>query len=151
MAIDSLSSMYMNNIKLQSDNMSASAAAGKAKSAVKGISEDSSEEELESAVKSFESYFVEQILKEMKESINNINGEDEDSSASMMTDMYMDSTIQQIAADMVEKYGDTMTDSLVAQLKRNYGMTDEAEAEAVNAVDTDASGNTNTLSAGSGE
>ena len=146
MAIDSLSSMYMNNIKLQSDNMSASAAAGKAKSAVKGISEDSSEEELESAVKSFESYFVEQILKEMKESINNINGEDEDSSTSMMTDMYMDSTIQQIAADMVEKYGDTMTDSLVAQLKRNYGMTDKAESDAAQPVAAEASEKADTLS-----
>ena len=115
---------------MQSDQLSASTAANKASETVKGISKDSSDEELENAVKSFESFFVEQILKEMKESIENINKDgDEDKTASMMTDLYMDSTIQQVAADLVEKFGDNMTETLVSQIKRSYGMTDTTSAE----------------------
>ncbi len=41
----------------------------------------------------------------------------------------MDSTIQQVAADLVEKFGDNMTETLVSQIKRSYGMTDTTSAE----------------------
>ena len=41
---------------------------------------------------------------------------------SQYKDMYMDSTIQQLASEMVSEYGGTLTDDLVAQMKRNYGI-----------------------------
>ena len=38
------------------------------------------------------------------------------------TDMYMDATIQQLAGEMVSEYGGSLTDQLVDQMKRYYGI-----------------------------
>jgi flagellar protein FlgJ len=48
--------------------------------------------------------------------------EDEDSTMSQYKDMYMDVTIQQVAEEMVSQYGGTVTQDLVDQMKRNYGI-----------------------------
>ena len=74
-------------------------------------------------VLSFESYFVEQMLKEMKKSVDAINGDkDKDPFVSSTVDYFMDSTIQTLAAQMVEDYGSSFTDTMVEQLKRNYNI-----------------------------
>ena len=41
---------------------------------------------------------------------------------SQYKDMYMDATIQQLAGEMVSEYGGSLTDELVSQMKRNYGI-----------------------------
>lgn len=90
-------------------------------SALSGLSADSSEEEMVEAVESFEAYMLEQVIKQVKESMTS-EEEEEDAVMNQYKDMYMDSTIQQLASDMVSQYGGTLTEDLVAQMKRNYGI-----------------------------
>ena len=108
---------YMNAVSQSAD----SGAADSLVSSVKGIGRDSTYEELENATKSFEAYFVEQVIKEFKESLDEEN-EDEDSSVSQIKDMYMDKSISTIAEEMVSKYGGSITKQLTDSIARNYGI-----------------------------
>ena len=110
-----------------------SAAASKVSGKITGVGSDSSDEELTEAVESFESYMLEQVIKKMKDTIK-MDG-DEDDSNSQLTDYYMDSTISNLASTMVKEYGGNLTEQLVAQMKRNYGMSNEQQL--VNNVNTD--------------
>ncbi|MBQ1473083.1 MAG: hypothetical protein II785_01025 [Lachnospiraceae bacterium] len=122
-AIDGFSSAYLDNIKMQQELQRSQASSAKTKGALNGLSNQPTEEELTDAVKSFESYFVEQMLKEMKKSVDAINGDkDKDPFVSSTVDYFMDSTIQTLAAQMVEDYGSSFTDTMVEQLKRNYNI-----------------------------
>lgn len=116
-SVDGLTSYY----DTMTTNAKNSSRADNASGALRGLSSDSSEEDMVKAVESFESYMVEQVIKQMKDSVLS-DDEDEDSSMKQYKDMYMDSTIQQLAGDMVSKYGGTLTEDLVAQMKRNYGI-----------------------------
>ena len=96
--------------------------ANNTKYSLHGLSSESTEEELRDAVKSFETYFVEQVIKKVKESTTSLGGEDEDSTISQYKDLYMDGVISDLAADLVDNMGSSLTEDLVAQLKRNYGI-----------------------------
>lgn len=107
------------------------------KNSVNGLSYNSTDEELMGVLKDFESYFVEQILKEMKETFTN---EDKESSvASQYTDTFMDYAIEDVADLLVDEIGGNMTQQLFEQMKRNYEIptvdvtTEAAEAVAVKA------------------
>ncbi len=84
------------------------------------------DDELKEAVKSFESYFVEQVIKEVEKTIHT---DDENSYAGQMTNYFKDSVIQTISDKIVDQSGGTYTQKLYEQMKRNYGITDEAEAD----------------------
>ena len=90
---------------------------------ISNVGANSTDEELTEAVESFESYMLEQVIKQVKKSVK---PEDENSSTSQMTEFYMDSTIQSLASTMVKEYGGTLTQDLVNQMKRNYGISNEA-------------------------
>jgi flagellar protein FlgJ len=95
---------------------------------VSKLSNQSTEEELTDAVKSFESYFVEQVLKEMEKSAKMLSDdEDDNSSMSMMKDIHMDGMYQQMASTLVDKAGSRFTESMVNQMKRTYGIKDDAD------------------------
>ena len=100
-----------------------SAAASKAEgltNSVNGLSSNSTDEELMGVLKDFESYFVEQIIKKMKDTFTD---EDEESStASQYTDTFMDYAIQDMADIMVDEIGGNMTQQLFEQMKRNYNI-----------------------------
>lgn len=105
-----------------------SAAASSTQSTLSNLSSQSSEEEMKDAIVTFESYFVEQILKEAKETFSTWgDDEDEDSSMSQITDMYMDNVYQDLAKDLVEDVGSTLTQQLYEQMKRNYNITDASD------------------------
>ena len=87
---------------------------------LQGISSDSTEEELLQACKDFESYFVEEILKEVKENLT--DDEEEDSSISTLTDFHMDSVIELMADELVDEVGMSFTQQLYEQMKRNYNI-----------------------------
>ena len=89
---------------------------------LKVISSETSEEELMQICKDFESYFVEEILKEVRENMKTDEDEDEDSSLSTMTDFYMDTTIETLADQLVDELGESYTQQLYEQMKRNYGI-----------------------------
>lgn len=115
-SVDGLSSYY----DTMASNVKSSSRSEKATGALSSISSDSTEEELVEAVESFESYMLEQVIKQMKDSVT--SDDDEDASMSQYKDMYMDATIQQLAGEMVSEYGGSLTDELVSQMKRNYGI-----------------------------
>ena len=112
-------SNYLNS---QAVNNRSAEAASKVSKSISGVGANSSDEELTEAVESFESYMLEQVIKQVKKSVK---PEDEDSSTSQMTEFYMDSTIQSLASTMVKEYGGTLTQDLVNQMKRNYGISNE--------------------------
>ena len=78
-------------------------------SSLKNISSDSSEE----------SYFVEQVIKQMKDTFT--SDDDEDSTMSQYKDLYMDQAIETVADEMVDQIGESYTQTLYEQMKRNIG------------------------------
>ena len=88
-------------------------------------------------LKDFESYFLEQIIKKMKDTFTD---EDEESSvASQYTDTFMDYAIEEVADILLDEVGGSMTQQLFEQMKRNYNIpvvdvtTDAAEKVAMKA------------------
>ena len=118
-------------------NDAANAKTDSLKNSVHGLSSNSTDEELMEVLKDFESYFLEQILKEMKETFTD---EDKESSvASQYTDTFMDYAIEEVADILLEEVGGNMTQQLFEQMKRNYNIptveitTDAAEKVAAKA------------------
>lgn len=103
-------------------NSKASAAADSLKSSAQKLNSSSSEEELKGVLKDFESYFVEQVLKQAKESLTLSNDDDEDSGMSQYKDMYMDNVIEEVSDKIVDSMGDNLTQQLYEQMKRNYNI-----------------------------
>ena len=85
-----------------------------------GLSSTSTEEELMGVLKDFESYFMEQIIKKMKDTFS--SDDEESSVASQYTDTFMDYAIEEIADILVEEVGGNMTQQLFEQMKRNYNI-----------------------------
>ena len=129
MSISVNDSMY-NYLTQTARNANNSASAGAINSAVNGINENSSEEEMKQAIKDFESYFVEQILKNVQESLK----DDEDSSNAQLTEFFMGQVGEQLADQIVDQVGNRMTQTLYEQMCRNYNIP-QAEKTAVDTTD----------------
>lgn len=104
---------------------------------------EAKDDELLEACKSFESYFVEQVIKEVEKTVKSDDG---DSYASQMTDYFKDSVIQNISDKIVDQSGTSLAKSLYEQMKRNYGITDaelqpDSAAAAVSAAERTAGAN----------
>lgn len=118
-------------------NDAATAKTDSLKNSVNGLSSNSTDEELMEVLQDFESYFLEQIIKKMKDTFTD---EDEESSvASQYTDTFMDYAIEEVADILLEEVGGNMTQQLFEQMKRNYNIptvditTEAAEKVAVKA------------------
>ena len=139
MSISVNDSMY-NYLTQTARNANNSASAGAVNSAVSNINENSSEEEMKQAIKDFESYFVEQILKNVKESLKS----DEDSTNSQLTDFFMEQVGQDLADQIVDQAGSRITQTLYEQMCRNYNIPIAEEASTA-ASDAAAVQNTGTV------
>lgn len=116
---------YLNSLTSQASSLKNSQQASDVEKAASGISKNSSKEELTNAAKTFESYFVEQVIKEVKKTNDELKGDDDtDSYAQQVSDMYMDTTIQTLASDIVDDYGDRFTEDMVKNMQAQYGITD---------------------------
>ena len=116
---------YLNSLTSQASNLKNSQQASDVEKAAAGISKNSSKEELTNAAKTFESYFVEQVIKEIKKTNDELkDDEDSDAYAQQVSDMYMDTTIQTLASDIVDNYGDRFTEDMVKNMQAQYGITD---------------------------
>ena len=113
-SIDGISSLVSN-----AQNSAAAGSASALKNSISSVSSGSSEEELLSVCKDFESYFVEEVLKEVKENL--ISDDDEDNSNDYVN-MFQDSTIELVADEIVDQVGENYTQQLYEQMKRNYGI-----------------------------
>ena len=71
-------------------------------------------------IKDFESYFVEQMLKQVKDTFTS---EDEDSTMSQYKDLYMDQAIEMVADEVVDQVGENLTQQLYEQMRRNLNIT----------------------------
>lgn len=94
----------------------------------KNLSSASSKEDLKDAVKSFEGYFLEQILKKEKENIDLINGDDGDLTTNQLEDFYMDQTISKVSSEMVDKNFGSLTDEFTDSLARTYHISDSKDS-----------------------
>lgn len=125
-----MDAMSMNTyLQTQYNNQTKALAESTAKS-ISGISETSSKEEIEDAVKGFETYMMEQVIKEVKDTF--VNEEEKDDSISMYKDLYMDSAITEIASQLVDQIGGDVTEDFVDQVMRNYGITGTTSASSDN-------------------
>ena len=110
-----------NYLNATSDAATSSANASSVSSKLGNVNSSSSESDMKDAIKDFESYFVEQMLKNVEDSLKS---DDEDSTNSQMTDYYMDSVNQKMSDELLDQCGDRVTQKLYEQMKRNYNMTD---------------------------
>lgn len=78
------------------------------------------DDELMDACKQFESYFLEQMFKEMMKTIP--ESEDTSSSNAQLMDYYKDEMVQQIASDSTEQNSLGLAQMLYEQMKRNYNL-----------------------------
>ena len=99
---------------------------------VNGITKDSSREEIESAVKDFETYMMEQVIKELKDTFTS-EDEEKDNTMGMYKDLFMDQAINKIATQLVDQIGGDVTDDFVEQIMRNYGITGTSSQASENA------------------
>ncbi|MDD6038577.1 MAG: hypothetical protein PUD20_07300 [bacterium] len=118
---DSMYSYLTQTADQAKNSASASAVSG----AVDKLNAQSSEEEMKQAIKDFESYFVEQLLKQVQESLK----DDDESANGQMTDYFMGHVNEQIADKIVDQVGDRITQTLYEQMRRNYNIPEATEAE----------------------
>lgn len=107
---------YYNNYQNQVSSVSANAL----EKTLGQVGEETTEEELMSACKEFEAYFIEQIYKGMEKTIMKA---DEDDSSSGYMDYFKDMQTQEyakLASQQGEGIG--LASQLYEQMKRNYGL-----------------------------
>lgn len=109
------SMLNMNHVIANSNN------GNKVTNTLNHLSTTSTEDELMETCKDFQSYFIEEILKEVKQNMT-LEDEDEDSSLSTLTDFHMDSAVELISDQILEQSGNSFTQQLYEQMKRNYGI-----------------------------
>ncbi len=108
---------------------SKNASASLLKSKIANTSSASTDDELWEACKSFESYFLEQMFKEMQKSVDALKPEESDNSTSTLVDYFKDQTLQEVCSTSVETQSNGFAQMLYENLKRNYSITDAAETE----------------------
>ncbi len=86
------------------------------------ISSDSSEAELKGIIKDFESYFVEQVIKEVKDSLTMEDKDKHDQTMNQYKDFFMDTAIENMADKLVDEVGENFTQQLYEQMRRNYNI-----------------------------
>ena len=72
------------------------------------------------ACNSFESYFLEQVFKEMQKSVDALKPESGDQSTETLVDFFKDQTLQDICATSVDKQSNGFAQMLYENLRRNY-------------------------------
>lgn len=83
------------------------------------------DDELMNACKEFETYFIEQVFKEMKKSVNFTQSDDPASNTLM--DYYSDELINKYASMAADQSENGLAQMLYEQMKRNYSI-DEVDA-----------------------
>ena len=109
-----LSGVYSDYSALTSDSLKND----KIKNATGSVSKDSTDEELMDACKQFESYFLEQVFKEMWKTTE-LGDEEQNSSSEKLVDFFGENMIQELASESTEKNSIGLAQMLYEQMKRN--------------------------------
>ena len=120
MSIGSITSM-LDTSKTNASNQ----ATDKLSSSLSNLSSSATEEELKGVINDFTSYFVEEVIKKMKETFSHEDEEEKDSTMSQYEDLYMDKAIEMVADEMVEQIGGNYTQQLYEAMKRNYNIIEK--------------------------
>ncbi len=126
--MDISSTPYLNSYVNAAQSSNSKNSADSISDKAKNLSSASSKEDLKDAVKSFEGYFLEQILKKEKENIDLINGDDGDLTTNQLEDFYMDQTISKVSSEMVDKNFGSLTDEFTDSLARTYHISDSKDS-----------------------
>lgn len=81
-----------------------------------------SDQELMDVCKQFESYFLEQVFKEMQKTVDCFKSEESSSSTSGLVDYFKDNAIQELASTSTELQGLGLAQMMYEQMKRNYNI-----------------------------
>lgn len=95
--------------------------ADKLQNSLNSMAGKTDEDELLQVCKDFESYFIEEVLKEVKKNLTN-EEEEKDASLAALTDYHMDGVIERLSDQVLEQSGMNFTQQLYEQMKRNYGI-----------------------------
>lgn len=115
--ISGLSGMYTEYM----NTVAKDATAEKLKAAAKADYSQTSDEELMNVCKQFESYFLEQVFKEMKKTIPE-GSLSKDQSTGNLVDYFTDNAIQNLATQSTEKNSLGLAQMLYESMKRNYDL-----------------------------
>ena len=116
-------SMMTNSINTYLNTPAADISGNGMSGKLKGVGSDSSADELKEVCKEFESYFMEQVYKEMFKSVGKT--EEGDSSLANLVDYFKDGVIQTLASETTEQSRGPLAQQLYKQMKRNYGIVEE--------------------------
>lgn len=83
---------------------------------------DASDEELLDVCKQFESYFLEQVFKEMQKTVDCFKDEKGSNPNNNLVDFFKDSAIQSLASTSTESQGLGLAQTMYEQMKRNYNL-----------------------------
>lgn len=116
MDIGGISSLYTDYLQNQST------AETKLKETIDGTDyAQASDDELLSACKQFEAYFLEQVFKEMQKTVD-VFKEDSSDPNNNLVDFFKDDAIQKLASTSTELQGLGLAQTLYEQMKRNYNL-----------------------------
>ena len=82
----------------------------------------SSDDELLSVCKQFESYLLEQVFKHMDKTVIRNGDDSKDAATENLVDFFKGETIQELAKQSTEKDGLGLAQQLYEQMKRNYNI-----------------------------
>ncbi len=72
--------------------------------------------------KQFESYFLEQVFKEMQKTVDCFKSEESSSSSDGLVDFFKDNAIQELASTSTDLQGLGLAQMMYEQMKRNYNI-----------------------------
>ena len=116
MDISGLSNIYTDYMNQQADNVNSK----KMQDTVSKDYSQATDEELLDVCKQFESYFMEQVFKQMEKTI--IKDESSVGSSTALVDYFKDSALQELTKTSTETQGLGIAQMLYEQMKRNYGL-----------------------------
>lgn len=117
MDIGGVSSVYADYMTSQASGNKAATLQNK----LENSSTSANDEELKSACKEFESYFVEQVFNAMIETTK-VFSDDDDGYASKMVDYFKDFAVQELCDEVTDGEGLGIANTLYEQMKRNYSI-----------------------------
>ena len=116
MDISGLSNIYNEYLNQQTDNVSSK----KMQDTVSKDYSKATDEELLDVCKQFESYFMEQVFKQMEKTI--IKDESSSGQTTALVDYFKDSALQELTKTSTETQGLGIAQMLYEQMKRNYDL-----------------------------
>ncbi|MBQ0027829.1 MAG: rod-binding protein [Lachnospiraceae bacterium] len=111
--ISGLTSVYSDFASQKANELKAD----KLKNVANSANSEATDKELMDACKQFESYFLEQVFKQMWKTVD--TKESNDQSTSNLVDFFKDSTLQELASQSTETNSLGLAQMLYEQMKRN--------------------------------